>query len=238
MELSAKPQSVACSYDANYRTPNYFQDRRWLYRNFVRALVAKAKLGPGARLLDAGCGQGFFTSLFAESGLSSLGMDLSSVGIAAAQKSWSRSGAQFEVGDVRTLNYDQEFDAVFCRSCSLYNSPDFATNRQLTDALLNYVRPGGTLIFDYYSKPGRISAGWRNHSFQDIKSHFSVYPDAELYFSLRLDALMLGRFAFTPLVTRFALLASRWAPVGGELVAFVRAPRPPGKKTGFSSFTI
>jgi protein-L-isoaspartate O-methyltransferase len=47
-------------YDDKYRRAHYFRYRQWLYRPFVEALVNKANLRAGCRVLDVGCGQGFF----------------------------------------------------------------------------------------------------------------------------------------------------------------------------------
>lgn len=220
VSLPEPPQNVAATYDRFYRQPNYFKYRDWLYRPFVRALVRAAGLRPGLRLLDVGCGQGFFTSLFAEAGLDALGVDLSAQGIAQA-KSAPSGGARFEVGDALHLPYQSDFDCVFTRSCSLYNHPDFASRRDVTDALLRYVRPGGLLIFDYYTNlcPRKPRDAWRYHSLPDARRHFAPYTGARVCFSLRLDTLLLGRYAFGfgPLNA----LVSRLAGLGGELVAFV-----------------
>ena len=42
---------VSASTD-EWRASNYFGYREWLYRPFVKALVAKIRLHPGARLLE------------------------------------------------------------------------------------------------------------------------------------------------------------------------------------------
>jgi SAM-dependent methyltransferase len=210
-------------YNAKYQTPNYFQDLLWLYRPFVKALIAKAKLKRGARILDAGCGQGFFTNLFAENGLQAVGVDLSDVGISAARNIYTHSGARFETGDILNLAYKDEFDCVFTRSCSLYNSESFENDYHVTDVLYGYLRKHGILIFDYYTKlnAAKPSPDWIYHSVSDIQTHFSRYPRAKIYFSLRLEASLLGRLSFTRLNSFLCQHVSRLIRAGGELVAFV-----------------
>jgi SAM-dependent methyltransferase len=216
--------SLREAYDTKYRTPNYFHDRVWLYRSFIKALVAKAKLRRGARILDAGCGQGFFTNLFAENGLQAVGVDLSEVGISAAKETYKHSGARFACGDVRRLPYKNEFDCVFTRSCSLYNSESFEKDHHTTDALFGYVRNQGVMIFDYYTKlnAAKASPEWIYHSVSNIQTHFSRYPGAKIYFSLRLETSLLGRLSFTRLNSCLCEYVSRLIGAGGELVAFVR----------------
>jgi SAM-dependent methyltransferase len=215
------PETVAATYDRFYRQPNYFQYRDWLYRPFIRALIRAAGLQAGSRVLDVGCGQGFFTGLFAEAGLDALGADLSAEGVAQAARRYGASGAKFEVGDALRLPYPAAFDCVFTRSCSLYNFPDFAERREVTETLLGYVRPGGVLIFDYYTNLCVRKAGgsWRYHSLAEARRHFGAFAGSRVCFSMRLDTLLLGRHAFG--LTGVNALASRVTGIGGELVAFV-----------------
>jgi SAM-dependent methyltransferase len=219
-----KNEGVANGYDECYRTPNYFRDRRWLYRSFVKALIAKAKLRPGACLLDAGCGQGFFTSLFAENGLKTLGVDISPVGIAAATQAYGSTRATFMAGDLLKLGMKNKFDCIFTRSCSLYNATSFEEARDVTDMFLSYLREDGILIFDYYSrlKPTCRSEGWIYHSIRSVQRHFSPYQGVDVYFSLRLEALLLGKFALTRGVSSVSAWLSSLTGAGGEIVAFVR----------------
>ena len=219
---SNQAESAAASYDRFYQKPNYFQYRDWMYRPFIRALVKTAGLPPGARVLDVGCGQGFFTAQFAAAGMTALGVDISAEGVAQAQAQHGISGAKFEVGDALRLGYAETFDCVYSRSCSLYNRADFADDRGLTQALLGYVRPGGVLIFDYYSKlvARKSGGGWRYHSLAEVQRHFSPWPGTRVLFSLRFDTLVLGTGAFH--FSGLNALVSRISGVGGDLVAIVR----------------
>jgi len=211
-------------YNQKYLTPNFFRDRFWLYRPFVKALVAKMGLRKGAHLLDAGCGQGFFTNLFAENGLVATGVDISEVGIAAATSAYTCSGARFASGDIRRLGWKDKFDCVFTRSCSLYNSDIFQEDHETTDALIDYVCKGGCLCFSYYSRLGHPnrSKGWIYHSIDDVRRHFAPYRGAEVYFSLRIETVLLGKFAFTRKVSRLCEQISGVTGRGGELVVFLR----------------
>ena len=154
--------------------------------------------------------------------MDSLGADISAEGVAQARNQHGKSGAKFEVGDALRLPFSAVFDCVYIRSCSLYNRADFADHRELTDALLGYLRPGGVLIFDYYSNlcARKKNSSWRYHSLDEVRRHFSPYASSRVCFSLRFDTLLLGRHAFG--FTGLNALASRVSGVGGELVAMVR----------------
>lgn len=218
------PTEISKGYDERYRSSNYFRYRTWLYRPLVKALVERAGLQRGGRLLDAGCGQGLFTSLFAECGLDAVGVDISLNGVCSAREMYGPSGAKFELGDILELGWRNEFDCVFTRSCSLYNSKEFEKEHGVTDRLLRYVRPGGVLIFDYYSKLGgkEKPQQWIYHSLATVRNHFFRYPGAEVYFSLRFDTMIFGKLALARRVTRASARLSQWMGIGGELIALVR----------------
>ena len=216
---------IRAAYDKFYSTPNHFGDRVWLFRPFVRALLAHIGVRYGSLVLDAGCGQGLFSALFAEAGMNVLGVDMSEVGILSARRQFGQSGARYEVGDVLKLQELNAFDLVFTRSLSLYNVDDFASTTTVTDRLLSYVRPGGTFVFDYFTRfrtaSQRQSSAWRYHTLAQARSHFSAFPSARLRFSTRLETPLLGRASFTKPVTTVAAGLSRITGLGGELVAIV-----------------
>jgi SAM-dependent methyltransferase len=210
-------------YDDKYRRAHYFRYRQWLYRPFVKALINKANLRAGCRVLDVGCGQGFFSWLFADFGLKPVGVDISGEGIRSAERDYGCSGARFEVGDVISLDCEGTYDCVFARGLSLYNTEDFEEARDITDALLTYLKPNGVMIFDYYTNlcERRKSESWIYHTLADVKRHFSLYPGAEVYFSLRIETLVFGSWALSFPFTLLAALVSRYTGIGGELIAIV-----------------
>jgi SAM-dependent methyltransferase len=167
---------VTSRYKEKYTKENYFKYRAWVYKPFIKALARKARLNKEANILDAGCGQGYFTHLLAELGFNVIWVDLSIEGIAAAKKI-TRERAAFKVGDVLGLPYRESFDCVFVRGCSLYNSLDFSCNPEPTQTLLTYIKPSGCLIFDYHTNlsPRKHSNTWLYHSLAGVNSHFSRY---------------------------------------------------------------
>ncbi len=222
--MNTKPDVT--TYDDKYRKSHYFRYREWLYRPFVRALVKKAALEKHSRVLDVGCGQGFFSWLFADFGLKPLGIDISAEGIRSAQELYGGSGATFEKGDALSVQHSGAFDCVFVRGLSSYNSKDFFRRRDVTDALLGYLKPNGVMIFGYHTNlcPRKRSESWEYHSLSDARAHFSSYPGAKIYFTLRIETLLFGSWAFSAPLTLLSALISRSAGIGGELIAFV--PRP------------
>jgi len=221
MDPSSK--SIESFYDEKYRERHYFEYREWLYQPFIKALIKKANVSNGSLILDLGCGQGFFTKSFAHLGLKALGVDVSAEAVRSAEADFDSTGAKFETGDVLSLPYKATYDCVFVRGLSLYNSKDFERQRNITDTFLDYLKPDGVMIFTYCTNFSRRmkSTEYVHHSLQDARKHFAAYAGAKVYFSLRIETLLLGRMALIPPLTLLCKLASRFTGIGGELVAFV-----------------
>ena len=77
-------------------------------------LVDALDLGPGARVLDAGCGPGRHALELARRGIAVTGVDLSPDFVARARAAAADLPVTFEIGDIREIAYVDEFDAVIC----------------------------------------------------------------------------------------------------------------------------
>ncbi len=210
-------------YNVSYKRANYFHYRTWVYARYISSLIAICGLKKGASVLDVGCGQGFFSHLFAKQGMKVYGIDLSETGLRAAETLYGGLGISFEVADVQTVNFQQQFDCVFVRSCSLYNTGGFRLQRQATDGLLRHLKDSGTMIFAYNSNfSSKERPKWRHHSLTDAQEHFGSYPNTEVFFVNRITGCLFGRLSFHRLATRLSILLSRALGVGGDLVCLVR----------------
>jgi SAM-dependent methyltransferase len=93
---------------------------------------------PGARVLDAGCGQSAFTAYLAGRGVQVHGTDVRLAAIARLR----RHGVRAAVGDLRALPYrDGAFDQVFCISVLEHTDDPL----RCFDELWRVTRVGGTL---------------------------------------------------------------------------------------------
>jgi len=219
----ATANELARMYDEAYRKDNYFGCRPWLYRPYVKALVSLLRLPEGATVLDAGCGQGFFTGLFAQEGMSVFGVDLSPVGIEKAREAYPHLSGRFLVFDLMHPAEIPKVDCVFIRCCSLYDIQDFKDAESLTGNLLGLLKPGGALIFAYSSNLSRAGKSWFNHDFADVHKHFEqLLSSHELYFINKLDTLTLGRLAFNRLFTAINRLASKVTGRSGDIIVIAR----------------
>ena len=214
---------AADDYSEKYLRDNYFGYRIWMYRPYIRAIARRARIPKRGRVLDAGCGQGFFSSLFGRLGFQTLGVDTSAEGIQSAIANFGSALVSFQVGDILSMNAPRIYDCVFCRSCSLYNTENIENSRETTDALLGMVKPGGVLVFDYYTKlsPRKASSSWIYHSLAVVRRHFNRYPRSRVYFTLRIDTLFFGRLSFTLPLYWLSRVISTTTGIGGDIVALV-----------------
>jgi SAM-dependent methyltransferase len=144
----------ASEYDQHYASGGFgYEERRehwlaWARRHYIEAF----DLAPG-RLLDVGCGDGFWTSLFSELGFEAMGVDLSAGGIEAAQLRYP--GIPFLVADAdEDLPFEPgSFDVVFCRAISHFGEPDLEASRvtSLIPRLMALLAPGGVLLASYHT---------------------------------------------------------------------------------------
>jgi SAM-dependent methyltransferase len=213
------------SYEQKYRDPNYFNYREWLYGPYVSSLISFCRLSRGSAVLDVGCGQGFFSYQFHKAGMCVQGIDISETGIRMAQAAYGHLEISFQVADIHTARFPIQFDCVFARGCSLFNVDSFPSDDSATRKLLRHVKPGGVYVFASTSRfSGRASPNWRYHSLRDAAEHFRTFRCTEVFFSTRIDTLLLRKYAFNGLVTRLNVLLSSVGGIGGDLICVYRKP--------------
>jgi SAM-dependent methyltransferase len=156
-------------YDRQYASGGFgYEQKRetwtaWVAEHYVREF----DLRPGELLLDVGCGDGFWTALFAEAGLTATGVDLSPAGIEAARR--SHPEAQFVVGDAESLPFpDGSFDVVFCRAISHLSRRELFTDAsaRLASEMARLLRPGGLILVSFYTQ--RDGGGTPDHAWHSV----------------------------------------------------------------------
>ena len=145
-------------------------EQHWWYRGrrrVLRAAIERLPLGPGARLLDAGCGSGRTLDELARYGRVS-GVDLSPEAVELAR---ARGHDDVQVARVEELPFaDKTFDVVTCLDVIEHTEDDRAT---LTE-LLRVTRPGGLLV----TTVPAYQALWSWHD--EVNLHFRRYDSASL----------------------------------------------------------
>jgi ubiquinone/menaquinone biosynthesis C-methylase UbiE len=138
----------------------FFLGRR---RASFQALVAAAGVQPGHRVLDVGCGTGYFAWLLAQAvGLEGqvVGIDPSPAMISyASRQSRPASNAQFRVGTAEALEFPPEHFDVVVSSLVMHHLPEDLQAAALQE-MRRVLRPGGTLLVAEAQTP-RHGLGWR-----------------------------------------------------------------------------
>jgi SAM-dependent methyltransferase len=137
-------------YDPS-RPRGFFSHEMARRRERVLELLRRhARLGPGARVLECGCGPGGQLRAVAATGAATVGVDLNPRLLADARD--ASPSARFARADVEALPFrDGAFDAVLCVGVLSYLRED----ARAIGELARVVRPGGVVVV---ANPNRLVA--------------------------------------------------------------------------------
>jgi len=214
----------ANEYDLKYSSEDYFNNRKLINDIYVKSIIKKTGIAKNTCILDVGCGQGHFSYLFNKYGMRVLGIDLSKTGVHYAKQHYVGEGLSFAVCNAYAIPVSTKYDCVFLRSFSLYNTQNIDQIRDITKHLFGYLKKDGLFIFCYnvnYSKK-KQSDKWRFHGLNDIKQYFSTYKNKKIYFTSKVDCLILGKFAFNKVFSYINIIASKIFGLGGEIVCIIK----------------
>jgi ubiquinone/menaquinone biosynthesis C-methylase UbiE len=136
-------------YDNDEFFQNYGQMRRSLEGlagaqewPVMRSMLPELK---GARVLDLGCGYGWFCRFARESGAASvLGIDVSEKMLARARETTSDAAIEYRLADLETVDLEgMSFDLVYSSLAFHY----VANFQRLIDEIFRALKPGGHLVF-------------------------------------------------------------------------------------------
>jgi SAM-dependent methyltransferase len=139
-------------YESWFDSPHYYTlyARRDLREAaaFIDRLVNQLPLGPGATVLDLGCGNGRHARQLAAHGCRVLGVDLSSSAIEAAKQHETHS-LWFRRQDMRLPLGVGGFDTVFNLFTSFGYFEDAADDLAVVENISRALKPNGWLVLDY-----------------------------------------------------------------------------------------
>ncbi len=126
-------------------------------RSNSRMIIEMAKIKPGDKILDVGCGSGNLTltaKRYAGASGSVHGIDASAEMIEVARKKAERTGSEaiFEVGLIEKLPYSETtFDVVISRLV-IHHLPDDLKRRGFTE-IFRVLKPGGLFFIADFKLP-------------------------------------------------------------------------------------
>lgn len=114
------------------------------------ALIADScNLSPGQSVLDLGCGSGRHALELAAMGMVTTGVDYLRKSFSGAEEQADRrhlTGVRFIEGDARTVNLQQEYNAVVCLYDVIGSYADEADNMLILDNCERHLKSGGMLL--------------------------------------------------------------------------------------------
>ncbi|EEN7281715.1 SAM-dependent methyltransferase [Salmonella enterica subsp. salamae] len=147
------------------------QDHDWASRRLTvieqQITWITRQLPAGARILDLGCGPGFYTHLLAERGFHCTGVDFSpsSIKYARQQAQAANLNIDYIQQDIRTYHPTEPFDFIMMAFGEL-NVFSAADAQSLISHCAQWLKPGGKLLvevhtFDEVKRQGMAQASWQ-----------------------------------------------------------------------------
>lgn len=127
-------------------------------------------LPQGASLLDLGCGSGVaIAQYFLKAGFKVTGIDYSETMIALAKKHYPKS--EWYVQDIRDIQFDKQFDAVYSWHGFFHLS--VAEQKNALPKIVDCVKSGGSLMLTVGTAEGEVTG----YVGEDMVYHASLHPD-------------------------------------------------------------
>jgi SAM-dependent methyltransferase len=140
----------AAAYDELYRDKDYAAEVELIERVFETYAQ-----GPMRRVLDLGCGTGGHAAPLADGGYEVLGVDRSPDMVQLAKA--RRCAAQFQVGEIASLDLGQTFDAVLMMFAVLGYQIGNAEVLAALATARRHLRPSGLLLADVWYGPAVLA---------------------------------------------------------------------------------
>lgn len=176
--------------------PIMFDDARWAEAPTVAQYVKDiAKLSPGSKVLDAGCGLGRIAVELAALGLDVTGVDIIQSELDAARDSAEAEGVELTLinQDLRTFHAKNQFDCAVNLYTSFGYCDTVEEDMQILRNIADSVKPDGTFIMECTSRETAIlywtpgeefeRAGYKvvTHfevvgAWEGLKSQWTLYP--------------------------------------------------------------
>ena len=176
--------------------PIMFDDARWAEALTVAQYVKDiAKLAPGSKVLDAGCGLGRISVELAALDLDVTGVDIIQSELDAAQDSAQAEGVELTLvnHDLRTFHAPNQFDCAVNLYTSFGYCDTIDEDMQILRNIAESVKPGGTFIMECTSRETAIlywtpgeefeRAGYKvvthfevTGAWEGLKSQWTLYP--------------------------------------------------------------
>jgi SAM-dependent methyltransferase len=116
-------------------------------------VINAMNLAPGAQVLDLGCGYGRHAMELAARGFHIVGLDLSTPLLVRGGEEAHRRGLtiNFVRGDMRELDFENQFDGVYCLF-STFGYFDDETNKKTLQNVARALKPNGKVLVEILNR--------------------------------------------------------------------------------------
>ena len=156
-------------YDQFYRTTDFAHYPDEVSKGAVRCILHVCRSKERARVLDVGCGTGYYSDILHQAGCHVTGIDISDHAIATARERFP--SITFVSGDALSYETAERFDCIFSLGMSVMNTRQLQNVRDYIHRMLGLLAPGGVLVFlgDSDLSGGMSRSGsWIYHRWDEI----------------------------------------------------------------------
>ena len=153
----SRPSSRARAWFVDLFDEDYLRTLPFLTPQATQAeaefVVNAMNLAPGAQVLDLGCGYGRHAMELAARGFHVVGLDLSTPLLVRGGEEAHRRGLtiNFVRGDMRELDFENQFDGVFCLF-STFGYFDDETNKKTLQNVARALKPSGKVLVEILNR--------------------------------------------------------------------------------------
>ena len=169
MEL--KKEYIINYYNKFYEENDFSYYSKKISLKLLTTICNSLNVPKRSKILDIGCGTGFYTDLFKQLGYNSVGIDISQTAIEKAKSKYPDSN--FAVADALNLPYDKNyFDVIFMFGCSIVNTDNLNKINGVIQYLLEYITDKGTIVLiggTDFSGGRSEKSEWYNHTWDQLK---------------------------------------------------------------------
>ncbi|KAA3644124.1 MAG: class I SAM-dependent methyltransferase [Chloroflexi bacterium] len=199
-------------------------------RSFVRAIIHKLQPRLPSKLLDLGCGLGWYSYLFSQAGFEVTGADMSPVGIQGAQNLYPTEEIDWVVGDGLKLDFHHEFDIVHVSNFSPFTMVDSLETEQaklISGQIMRYLKQNGLLVFVWNSRLDESDpqGTWANYSIKQIARYFEAVENANYLGTWATHSqlsTLFGSCSLSNFVTQLTAAGARFHSKTARIVAAVQ----------------
>ncbi len=157
-------------YDRFYASDDFRYYSPKITEKFFRAIFSKCHIPSRGRILDVGCGTGYYCGIFHDLGFQPVGIDFSKTAIEKAKEKYPK--LEFQVADALNLPFQpSSFEVILSYGCSVVSTYDLEHIHGYVRHLVKFLKPGGWLLLiggSNLSGKRLTTSTWLCHTWEDL----------------------------------------------------------------------